>query len=132
MKRNKGVVLVAAYLIIAVLLVLGGAFIVRSLAEKKAADSQRTLVQALNIAEAGLEESLYNLRQDFVGPSPSSSWVDGQINGINVAIPTYPGSAGVYYPFLSNTVTNGSYETYIKYVFSGVNAQPDEIWVKSV
>ena len=133
MKRNsnRGVVLIAAYLIIVVLLILGAAFIIRSLVETRSSDAQRNLTQALNIAEAGLEESLYHLRQDFLTGGASPSWIDGTINTITGITLPDPGNQNRYYNLLSGTLDNGVYLTSIKYVFSGSTAQPDQIWIKS-
>lgn len=131
MKKNKGMVLIGAYLIIVILLILGGAFIVRTLVEKTASESQRNLVQALNIAEAGLEKSLYHLRQDFLNDPLGPSWIDGNIDIFGPFSPpdisTNPDDA-----LLSQTsLNNGTYTTKVIYVFVGSNAQPDEIWVES-
>ncbi len=133
MKKNnyRGVVLIGAYLIIVVLLILGGAFIIRSLAGKKASDAQSNLTQSLNVAEAGLEKSLYQLRQDFLNDS-TPSWIDGDIYGISLPLPDASDPDEYYTLFPPISLNNGTYITYIKYVFSGSTPHPDQIWLKSV
>jgi len=86
-KKKRGSVLILTYLVIVILLILGFAFVSRSIVESRAAERQRQSTQALAVAEAGFERAVYRLRQDFethvVTPPPS--WIDGAIDGIGWA-----------------------------------------------
>ena len=55
LKSERGVALIACYLTAAVLMILVGALVVRSVYEAKFADRQLHLQEALYIAEGGLQ-----------------------------------------------------------------------------
>ena len=61
--RKKGVVLIISIVFMAVLLVLAGAYFSGLLTEKKAADTERIVLQALHLAEAGANHGLSELRK---------------------------------------------------------------------
>lgn len=61
--RKKGVVLVISLVILAVLLVLTGAYFSGLLTEKRAADNERFVLQALGLAEAGANHAQSELRE---------------------------------------------------------------------
>ena len=58
-------VLLTTFLLITVLMILGAAFVVMSSNEARISESQRKVAQAFNIAEAGIERMIYNLKEDF-------------------------------------------------------------------
>lgn len=59
--NNKGIILIASYFIILVLLILGSAFISRSMGEARASERMKDSVQALWLAEAGLDRAIVEL-----------------------------------------------------------------------
>ena len=62
MRNNRGIILIASYLVIAVLLVLGSAFMSRSISENRFAQRERDAIKAFYIAEGGIERGLDWLR----------------------------------------------------------------------
>ena len=61
--QKKGVVLIVSLVVMAVLLVLSGAYFSGLLTEKRAADTERAVLQALGLAEAGAGHGLSELRK---------------------------------------------------------------------
>jgi hypothetical protein len=62
-KNNKAVVLVISLVFMTVLLVLTGAYFSGLLVEKRAVDTERAVLQALNLAEAGANHGVSELRK---------------------------------------------------------------------
>lgn len=62
LKNKKGVVLIASYIVIAVLTVLGATFISSSMAEMRVAERGQNSIQAFYLAEAGMDYALDRLR----------------------------------------------------------------------
>lgn len=60
--NKKGIILIASYIVIAVLTVLGAAFISRSISELRIAQRERNSIQALYLAESGIDYALDRLR----------------------------------------------------------------------
>lgn len=58
---NKGFVLVAGYMVVAVLVILATTFAARSIGEQRAADKERDSTQALWLVEAGLDRAIAEL-----------------------------------------------------------------------
>lgn len=63
MPNEKGIVLLVSLVFMAILLVLTGAYFSGLLSEKKAVDTERLVLQALNLAESGANHGLAELRQ---------------------------------------------------------------------
>lgn len=61
LKNKKGFVLVTAYMVIAVLVILAVSFSARTIGEKRASDKERDIVQALWLAEAGMDRAIAEL-----------------------------------------------------------------------
>ena len=80
-KNEKGSVLLMSYFLITVLIGLGAALALSSIEEKLTSDKERKTIQAANIAEAGIEQAIYDLRQDFVATGATQNWTDGAVNG---------------------------------------------------
>ncbi len=132
LSNKRGSVLLTTYMLIAVLLFLGAAFLVVSTNEGRSSESQRKTTQAFYVAEAGIERAIYNLKADFAA---DEDWGDGEINGW-----TYDSTdtdAAGFYPFpdasdvnnntyLSTGLNGGSYAVGIMNV-----AGADDIWVRS-
>lgn len=123
LKNNRGSMLMAVYLVITVLMILGAAFMALSSNESRASEVQRKATQAFYIAEAGIERVIYDLRQDFVNDASSPSWTDGDINGMAIG----PNTSSFYsVPYSAASLNGGSYAVTLKNV-SGV----DDIWIRS-
>lgn len=71
--NNKGSLLVASYAILLFLLVLGGVFFARTMADRKLLDIQKDDLQVMYLAESGVDRALYQLRQDKNMPDATSS-----------------------------------------------------------
>lgn len=59
--NNKGFVLVTSYMLVAVLVILGASFAARTIGEKRVADKERDTIQALWLAEAGVDRAIAEL-----------------------------------------------------------------------
>ncbi|MDP1853589.1 MAG: hypothetical protein Q8L26_05255 [Candidatus Omnitrophota bacterium] len=66
-KKNfrKGIMLIVVSLVLVVLLILVGAFIMRGIQEGNLTQRQKERYEAFNIAEAGLDKSVVELRNNF-------------------------------------------------------------------
>lgn len=60
--KRRGFILIASYLVIVVLIILGAAFISKSVTETRIARRQQRFIQALFLAEAGIDQGLDSLR----------------------------------------------------------------------
>lgn len=66
MRKNKGaVMLLFSYLVIAVLLIIGAAFVVRTINEKNFSYRNKETKEAFNLAEAGINFAITMLQQDY-------------------------------------------------------------------
>lgn len=61
LKNKKGFILISAYMVVSVLIILATAFSARSIGEKRVADKERDTIQALWLAEAGLDRAIAEL-----------------------------------------------------------------------
>ncbi|MBU0759509.1 MAG: hypothetical protein KKC66_01175 [Candidatus Omnitrophica bacterium] len=62
LKNKKGIVLITAYIVIAVLTILGAAFISRSISEMRVAEREKKSMQAFYLAESGIDYAINRLR----------------------------------------------------------------------
>jgi cytoskeletal protein CcmA (bactofilin family) len=60
-KDNKGFVLIAAYMVITVLVILAVSFSARSIGERRVSDKERDGIQALWLAESGVDRAMTEL-----------------------------------------------------------------------
>jgi Tfp pilus assembly protein PilX len=60
-KDNKGFILVASYMVIALLVILATAFATRSIGEQRVSNKERDSVQAFWLAEAGIDRAISEL-----------------------------------------------------------------------
>lgn len=60
-RNQKGFILIASYLVITVLVILGAAFVSRSLSEMRIAERAKDSVQAFYLAEAGVDQAVWEL-----------------------------------------------------------------------
>lgn len=65
MLKQKGSVLIIAYVFLFVLLILGGVFFSRSVTDKKLFDIQRERIEAFYLAEAAVDKALVELKNNF-------------------------------------------------------------------
>jgi hypothetical protein len=122
--NNRGSILLISYLVIALLVGFGAAFLMLSFHESRVAERQQRLVKALYIAEAGIERALYDLKLDFVNDNTSPSWSDTDINGMAIG----PDTVNFYaVPYASTSMNGGSYTV----EFKNVGGSGESIWVKS-
>lgn len=118
--NKQGSVLLMCFYIISALAIIGSAFSLAMVSQRLSAQRNIRSVQALYLAEAGLEKAVYDLRQDYIH---SSNWNDGAINGITVVpVPNQ------YYPLYAN-ISFGPGEYTVQIMNDG--AATDKIWVKS-
>ncbi len=116
--------LIISYFVIVILIGLGAALSVLAVNESKISERQRRVTVAFNIAEAGLEKGLYDLRQDFVNATGTPSWADGDINGMTVG----PDTSSYYtLPYGSTTINDGTFSVSLMNV-----AGREDVWIKSV
>lgn len=122
--NDHGSMLIISYFVIVILVGLGAALSMLAVNEGKVSERQRLTTVAFNIAEAGLERGLYDLRRDFVGATGTPSWADGDINGMTAGPNT-----GSYYalPYANPSINGGSYTVSLLNV-----AGQDDVWIQSV
>jgi len=122
-KNQRGSALIFVYLLILVLLILGIAIVSAVINEGRVAERERRTRQAFYIAEAGMEQALYDLRQDFLNDSSSPSWSDGNIHGYSIG----PNTSSYYsLPYTDTSLNGGNYSVQLKNSSSG-----SAVWVKS-
>ena len=63
--NKRGVVLIICYMVIVVLVILGAAFLVRSVSERSVASKYFDSTQAFWLAEAGLNKAIFQLRNNY-------------------------------------------------------------------
>ncbi len=121
---QRGSALLIAYFVILVLLGIGASFALLAASEVKTAERQRLSAVAFHLAEAGIEQGLSDLRQDFVANGTLTSWVDGNIHGYAIGPNT-----GSYYtiPYAYTSLNGGTYTVELK---NAAGASGD-IWVRS-
>jgi len=70
--NKRGVALIYAFLIIAVLAILGGAIVLRSVSERSAAESYSKSTKSFWLAEAGIEGAVRQLKQNWYNRTTAS------------------------------------------------------------
>lgn len=120
--NDKGSILILALFVVVLILGLGGALAYLTVNEGKVAEQQRITAVAFHIAEAGVENALNDLREDFENDS-TPSWADGDINGYAIG----PDTSNFYtIPYTSVTLNGGTYGVELKNV-SG----EEHVWIRS-
>ncbi|MFH1854586.1 MAG: hypothetical protein ABH815_04665 [Candidatus Omnitrophota bacterium] len=74
-KNKKGIVLIASYIVIAILTILGAAFISRSITEIRVAERGKKSMQAFYLAEAGIDYAINRLRTTGNSPGQRSAMI---------------------------------------------------------
>lgn len=70
-KNQKGFILIAVYLVITVLVILGAAFVSRSLSEMRIAERAKNSMQAFYLGEAGIDQAIWEVNS---GGGAWSGW----------------------------------------------------------
>ncbi|MBI3333500.1 MAG: type II secretion system protein [Candidatus Omnitrophica bacterium] len=65
MKGERGFLLISLYMVVVILVILGGTLVAQALTEVRAAQRSQASTQALYLAEAGIDQAIGQLRQDF-------------------------------------------------------------------
>ncbi|MFC1594220.1 hypothetical protein ACFL38_02720 [Candidatus Omnitrophota bacterium] len=123
-ENTKASALLTVFLVIIICAILGSVFLLMSVNESKIATQQRVAATALHIAEAGIEQALDDLRQDFDSASPG--W-DADINGIDVSAVWDPTGTTYYELYPLAAFNDGTYHAQLRNVV-GTN---EAIWVRS-
>lgn len=127
LRNDRGVILPLTLMLTVILVLVGAELLLRGTNSSRLAERQRRTYQALDIAEAGLEQALYDLRQDFRTDTTSPAWNDGQINTTVVNMGNTDSDG--YYPLNTTPVVfnNGTYTVKLK----NVTGNAKEIWIRS-
>lgn len=126
-RNNKGMVmLIVSYAIVAVLLIFGVVFFSRSLSEHRVAQRQKDYIQTIAIAEAGIDRTFYNLKQEFATVA-NPSWSNGSIyfEGSELGWGPHYDDFAVFIDWTD--FGNGQYKVELK----NVAGKGDELWVRS-
>ncbi len=122
-KHQKGVALIGSVLIMLIFLTLGFVFISTMSNDLQIASNQRRSLQALWIAEAGLQRAIWELDQDF---ETTRSWADGT--------PAGSPQSSDFYDLFSDDFGGGTYTIALKNIASNPGATQwwrDKIVVRS-
>jgi len=128
-REQKGIVLIAIYLVITVVALITAAFFWQSYNENKQAERHQLSVKALALAEAGIESAIYDLREDYEA-DPNTGWSDGDVNGF-VCGPDAVNFVTIPYPAAISQVGEGSFSVGIKNDTDSGLYLPDKVWVRS-
>lgn len=133
LQNKRGSALLVTYLLTATLLVLGAAFLLMSSTDAQRATIQHKTEQAFYIAEAGLEQVLYELKEEF--ETGDQSWLDDvTIDGVDYG----PNTAAFYTVYSQEVYPSGAYT----HAFSPTNnndytvalrnvAGEQDLWIRS-
>ncbi len=117
--NNRGSALLLCFVVALVFSTLAFVLYTLSMKEMAMAEKQRQRVVAFHIAEAGIEQAVYDLRLDFIN---SKSWTDGDINGLALTIT----NSFQPLPYTDTSLNNGSYLVELKKGDASFG-----IWIKS-
>lgn len=122
--NERGSLLAMTYILIISFTVLASTFVLMSINQSKWVERAKLQAKAFQIAEAGIDRALYNLRRDFVNDSSSPSWSDSDIDGMTIG----PNTSSFYdVPYGSTTLNGGSYSVQLK----NETGASDAVWIKS-
>lgn len=122
-REEKGTILLFTYVLLAALMIAATSFFGRSIAESRIAERQLQATQAVQLAEAGIEQAFFELKQDFINDPNGPSWADGDINGRSCSFST----TAFYTLFDSLPFGQGNYSVQLK----NVTGKTDEIWIRA-
>lgn len=125
---ESGIILPIVIVIMVATMIIGLAFVNAGVMENDLASREVHKTKAFYVAEAGLERTLWNLKEDF--DNGSGDWTDGKINGIDV-LGEYveedgagPGTWGLL-QYNDPAVGDGSFQVQLHCV------DEDKMWVRS-
>jgi hypothetical protein len=123
--HERGVALLVTLFLVVIMGIMGGGIYLMVFTEAHVAEAQQVNLEALSLAQAGIERAFFDLRKDFENGGMSPSWADGSINGIGWGPNTGSFSRLSY---SGTTLGSGSYEV----AFKNVSGATDAIWVRAV
>lgn len=131
-KSEKGSMFIITLFVMVIFLGFGAALMVMVTNEARVSERQRLSTVAFGIAEAGLERGLFRFRNDFVNATGTPSWIDSDIDGMNIG----PDSNGFYAVEFENAIeTDGKYVVPLNggsyYVDCKNVSGSDSIWISS-
>lgn len=85
-RRKDGFLLVSVYMVISVLLILGGALIAYALTDVRSSQRAQANLQAYYLAEAGIDQGIAQLRQNFAWAAGFVSVPQGNTGNYSVGI----------------------------------------------
>lgn len=108
--KNKGTILLITFLILGILFLLGSYFLTFTLAESRISKSQEAGAKTYYLAEAGVNEAIWKLRNDDTTTDGDPSWAD------DFADPAKnPDGGGIYWSAnFSRSFPQGSYTVSIQ------------------
>lgn len=122
--NRKGSLLILGYFVLLIILGAGIVMFLLSSHEKLISQRQKFSTMAFDVAEAGLERGLYDLRMDVTNAVGTPDWADGDINGHSVGPDT---SQYVSFPYASTALNGGAYSVFMK----NVVASSEDVWLQS-
>ncbi len=108
-RKQKGVVVIIVFLIMGLLLLLGFYFLGFSLSEKKISASQEVAGQAYYLAEAGINEAIWKLKNDTITGDGDDAWANDFIDEAK-----NPAGGPYWSDSFSHSFSNGSYNVSIQ------------------
>lgn len=119
---QQGSLLIMSFFFILILAGIGAIFLYMVTSDLRMIERLRRSTEAFYVAEAGIENGIYDLRLDFENDTSTHPWTSGDINGITVAF-----TNTTDYEVLRSNVSIGSgmYSIDVK------KAADDEVWLRS-
>lgn len=131
LKSQRGVILIAVFMVIAVISVILTGYVTWSIWDQKNLLREQNAEEAKVFAQAGLNRAVLDLRMD-------NTWVDGKINNTIVAAPNPSNPDDLFTLYADQALgPNGNYTVKIKYLktvpscSSGCSFYSDRILVSS-
>lgn len=87
---ERGFVLIGAYLLLAVIVVLAGAVMAHALADIRSSQREQAGLQAYYVAEAGVDQALVQLRQNYNWLTGYSGLPVGSLGAVTVEVAALP------------------------------------------
>jgi hypothetical protein len=116
-QNERGSLLLIVYFALVAFLGIGAAFLLMTVGESRVVERQRISTSAFYIAEAGIEQALSDLRQDYAG---DANWANDKVN----KIPVNPSEVD-FFTLYSSRFNGGDYIVQLK------NVGQDQIWVRA-
>ena len=120
-RRERGFALFFSAILLVVLMGLGSALIIGSIADARSAELHRAQIRAMAVAESGLERAIMELKRSH---ALTGQWDPVEINGLRLQSDTqtfYP------LPLAGTQIDTGTYSVEIR----NVAGRDDTLWVRS-